>query len=70
MPTRKGSPADSVLDPTSSDALRRAVVRLRAGGLTGTEAAAEIVRAGVYAFLDAEAEASTGSCPRLRIVKR
>lgn len=70
MVSRKGHPARSLLDPTSSDALRVAIARLRAGGLSHTEAAAEILRRNFYDFVDSQTDAQSEACHRLRIVKR
>ncbi|HET9095866.1 MAG TPA: hypothetical protein VFN37_04340 [Candidatus Baltobacteraceae bacterium] len=44
--------------------------RLRANGLSKTEAAAELLRGNFYDFLDAEADEQSAHCHRLRIVKR
>lgn len=70
MAARKGHPARPLLDPTGSDALRGALRRLRANGLSNAEAAAEIIRRNLYDFLDDQTEEGSDSCPRLRIVKR
>lgn len=70
MAARKGYPARSLLDPTSCDALRGAVERLRANGLSHAEAAAELLRRNFYDFVDAETDAQSAPCHRLRIVKR
>lgn len=68
---REDHPDRSLLDPTGADALRRAVERLRGNGLSGAEAATEILRANFYDFIDSEVEAQEGRrCRRLRIVKR
>lgn len=70
-PSREDHPARPLLDPTGADALRRAVERLRGNGLSGAEAAAEILRANFYDFIDSEVEAQPGrGCRRLRIIKR
>lgn len=63
-------PARSILDPTGAGQLQRALERLRSEGLSRAEAAAEIVRANLYNFLDGERDAQSGACPRLRIIKR
>lgn len=70
MLDRKGRPAFSLLNPTSADALRRALERLRAGGLSRAEAGAEILRRNFYDFVDSETAAQDERCHRLRIVKR
>lgn len=70
MAVRKEHPARSILDPTGAGNLQRALERLRANGLSRAEAAAEIVRANLYDFLDGESDAQSGACPRLRIIKR
>jgi hypothetical protein len=70
MAARKGHPPRSLLHPTSSDALRGAIERLRANGLSHAEAAAEIMRRNFYDFIDSETDAQSGPCHRLRIVKR
>ncbi|HKU67329.1 MAG TPA: hypothetical protein VJP85_06125 [Candidatus Baltobacteraceae bacterium] len=70
MAIQKGRPAHPLLSPTGADALQRALVRLRANGLSGAEAATEIMRRNFYDFIDAQADGDTGTCPRLRIVKR
>jgi hypothetical protein len=44
--------------------------RLRANGLSKAEAAAELLRRRFYDVVDAETEARSEPCPRLRIVKR
>jgi hypothetical protein len=70
MAGRKGHPPHSLLDPTSSDALRVAIDRLRAGGLSHAEAAAEMLRRRFYDLVDSETDAQSEPCHRLRIVKR
>ena len=70
MAARKERPPHSLLGPTSSDALRGAIERLRANGLSHAEAAAEIMRRNFYDFVDAETDAQSAPCHRLRIVKR
>lgn len=70
MADRKGHPARSLLNPTSSDALRVAIERLRANGLSHAEAAAEILRRNFYDYVDSETDAQSEPCHRLRIVKR
>lgn len=70
MAARKGRPARPLLDPTGAAALRAAVERLRGNGLSNAEAAAEIVRRNFYDFIDGEADAMSGKCHRLRIIKR
>lgn len=70
MAARKDHPARSLLDPTGADPLRRAVERLRANGLSGAEAAAELLRTNFYDFMDAESETESRNCLRLRIIKR
>ena len=70
MAARKGRPARPLLDPTGSDALRGALGRLRANGLSNAEAAAEIIRRNLYDFLDDHTQEGSDACPRLRIVKR
>lgn|GEM_PF-3920020 len=70
MAHRQGHPPRSLLDPTDCDTLRGALERLRANGLSRAEAAAELLRRKFYDFVDAEVDADTQSCPRLRIIKR
>lgn len=70
MAARKGTPPRSLLQPTSSDALRGALARLRANGLSQAEAAAEMLRRNFYDFVDSEMDAQSATCHRLRIVKR
>jgi hypothetical protein len=50
--------------------LQSALERLRRNGLSKAEAAAELLRAKFYDFVDAESDAQNSACPRLRIVKR
>lgn len=70
MAGRQGHPPRSLLVSTSSDALRGAMERLRSGGLSQAEAAAEILRRNFYDFVDSETDAQSEPCHRLRIVKR
>lgn len=71
MAVGKEHPPRFLLDPTGSDALRAALERLRANGLSSCEAAAEMLRRNFYDFVDAEAEPESGGpCPCLRIIKR
>ena len=70
MAARKGRPARSLLLPTSSMDLRGALDRLRANGLSDGEAAAELLRGNFYDYVDAETEAGSDDCHRLRIIKR
>lgn len=69
MAARKVHPARSLLDPTSSGALRVALERLRSAGLSRGEAAAELLRLNFYDFVDAQTQQSPPR-HRLRIVKR
>lgn len=70
MAAQKGHPPRSLLHPTGCDALRVALERLRANGLSKAEAATEILRRNFYDFVDSEADDQSGRCPRLRIIKR
>lgn len=70
MANRKGHPPRLLLKPTNSDTLRIAMERLRANGLSATEAAAELVRRNFYDFVDSQADAQSNRCRRLRIIKR
>jgi hypothetical protein len=70
MVERKGHPARSLLNPTGADALRGAMERLRDNGLSSGEAAAEMLRKNFYDMIDAESDAQSDACPRLRIIKR
>lgn len=70
MVRRKRRPARSLLNPTDADQLRGAVARLRDNGLSGAEAATEILRRNFYDFIDSETDAQSGKAARLRIVKR
>ncbi|HEY9180656.1 MAG TPA: hypothetical protein VIO32_08040 [Candidatus Baltobacteraceae bacterium] len=70
MAVQKGHPARSILGPFSAEALRVALQRLRANGLSSEEAAAEMLRKNLYDYLDSETDAQSRPCSRLRIVKR
>ncbi len=70
MAARKGHPAHPLLSPTGAEALRGAVERLRRNGLSGAEAATEIMRKNFYDFIDSEVDAQSERPLRLRIVKR
>ena len=70
MAARKGLPAHSLLKPTSSGALRAALERLRANGLSGREAGAELLRRNFYDLMDSQVDAGGEVPHRLRIVKR
>lgn len=61
--------ARSVLEPTAVESLRLAMERLREGGLSSAEAAAEVVRENISDWIASESDASKGAL-RLRIVKR
>jgi hypothetical protein len=50
--------------------LRGALDRLRANGLSDGEAAAELLRRNFYDYVDAETDAGSDDCHRLRIIKR
>lgn len=70
MAARKVYPPRRLLEPTSAEALRVALERLRANGLSRSEAAAELLRRNFYDLVDSETDAASGACHRLRIIKR
>jgi hypothetical protein len=70
MAAHNERPTRPLLSPIGADVLRAAVERLRSNGLSGAEAATEIVRRNFYDFIDAHAATESGKCPRLRIIKR
>jgi hypothetical protein len=59
-----------LLNPTGAGEFRDAVTRLRDNGLTGAEAATEMLRRSFYDFIDSESEPDSSKVQRLRIIKR
>jgi hypothetical protein len=70
MARPKGRPAQSLLNPTGAGELRGALERLRNNGLSGAEAATELLRRNFYDFIDSETEPQSSKVQRLRIIKR
>ena len=68
MKNQRPNPAAGfLLDSEQAGSLQVSVNRLRLGGLSATEAAAELVRQNVYDWLDAEPDVTRyGPIPRLR----